>query len=299
MITIAQVSKAFGASRSLDGIDLVIPDGQRIALIGSNGAGKTTLFRCLLGEYVHDGEVRVDGLDPRRERAAVLRRIGFVPQVAPRLGMPVGALVRWVAEVGGGTTEAIAAVADRMGLDIAPIARRPFIRLSGGMKQKLLVALALGRPTDILILDEPTANLDPAARASLLDLLVERRGATMIVSSHRLDEIAGLVDRVVELDRGRVVLDDTVTDAGALGSTFRVACQVARDEASFARAAGDWGLAAAGSTWTGTIAGPDRLHFLGFMARHAGLIRSFSVEEVPKAAGEPRQEADHAQRADR
>lgn len=299
MITIEGVCKAFGASRSLDGIDLVIPDGQRVALIGSNGAGKTTLFRCLLGEYVHDGAVRVDGLDPRRSRAEVLRRIGFVPQVAPRLGMPVGALVRWVAEVGGGTVEAIAAVADRMGLDIAPISARSFLRLSGGMKQKLLVALALGRPTDILILDEPTANLDPAARASLLDLLIERRGATMIVSSHRLDEIAGLVDRVIELDRGRVVLDDTVADAGTLGSVFRVTCEVTRDEASFARAAQEWGLVSTGATWTGTIAGPDRLHFLGFVARHSGLIRSFSLDEAAKLAEAPPEEAADAALASR
>ena len=66
------LAKSFGAARILNGIDLDVPAGQRIALIGSNGAGKTTLFRCLLGEYTHDGEVRIDGRDPRRDRTDVL-----------------------------------------------------------------------------------------------------------------------------------------------------------------------------------------------------------------------------------
>lgn len=280
MIRLEGVAKSFGAARILDGLSLEIPAGQRIALIGSNGAGKTTLFRCLLGEYVHDGRVTIDGMDPRRDRTAVLGLIGFVPQIAPRLEMPVAALVRYVADVAHGDVAEIAEVAERMGLDLAQIARRPFVRLSGGMKQKLLIALALGRPTRMLILDEPAANLDPAARATLFDLLAERPEATMIISSHRIDEIAALVNRVIELERGRIVLDDTVTDAGALGSTFAVALETARDEPSFARAALDWGLVATGSRWSGVIAGPDRLRFLGFVARHAGLVRALSMEDA-------------------
>jgi ABC-2 type transport system ATP-binding protein len=279
MITLKGVAKTFGAARILDGIDLEIPTGQRIALIGSNGAGKTTLFRCLLGEYVHDGSVAIEGLDPRRDRTRVLRLVGFVPQIAPRLEMPVAALMRYVAEVSGGRVDDMAAVAGRMGLDVGQIARRPFVRLSGGMKQKLLIALALGRPTRLLILDEPAANLDPAARAALFELLAERPLATMIISSHRIDEIAALVNRVIELERGRIVLDDTVTDVGELGSVFDVALETARDEPSFARAAADWGLERHAARWTGAIAGPDRLRFLGFVARHAGLVRDLAMTD--------------------
>ncbi|MBV5265741.1 ABC transporter ATP-binding protein [Pinisolibacter aquiterrae] len=277
MISLKGVAKNFGSARILDAIDLEIPAGQRIALIGSNGAGKTTLFRCLLGEYVHEGRVTIEGRDPRRDRTEVLRLVGFVPQIAPRLEMPVGALMRYVADVAAARIDDIGVLAERMGLDVDAIARRPFVRLSGGMKQKLLIALALGRPTRLLILDEPAANLDPAARASLFDLLAERPQATMIISSHRIDEIAALVNRVVELERGRIVLDDTVADAGALGSTFAVSLETSRAEPSFARAAGDWGLVAEGMRWTGTIAGPDRLRFLGFVARHAGLVGALSM----------------------
>lgn len=280
MISLKGLAKAFGAAHVLNGIDLEVPSGQRIALIGSNGAGKTTLFRCLLGEYTHDGTVEIDGRSPREHRTEVLRAVGFVPQIAPRLEMPVAALMRYVAEVSGGRVDAMATIAERMGLDVGTIRKRPFVRLSGGMKQKLLVAMALGRPTRMLILDEPAANLDPAARAVLFELLAERSDVTMVISSHRIDEIAALVNRVIELEHGRIVLDDTVTDAGHLGSTFRVELATARPEPSFARAATEWGLAeTAPARWTGSIAGPDRLRFLGFVARHAGLVRGVAIEE--------------------
>jgi ABC-2 type transport system ATP-binding protein len=90
MIRFQNVVKNFRRARVLDGISLDIELGERVALIGSNGAGKTTLIRCLLGEYTHDGEVTIDGLDPRGNRTADLGTIGFVPQLPPPLKMPVG-----------------------------------------------------------------------------------------------------------------------------------------------------------------------------------------------------------------
>lgn len=281
MIEIDGLTKTFGAARVLDGLTLAAPSGQRIALVGSNGAGKTSLFRCLLGEYAYEGRIEVNGLDPRRDRAELLRTIGFVPQIAPRLEMPVGAFVRYVAEVSGATVEAIEDVARTLGLQLAPIRNRAFVRLSGGMKQKLMIALALGRPTRLLILDEPAANLDPPARAAFFGLLAEReRSTAMIVSSHRIDEIAPLVDRVVELESGRIVLDDTVADAGALGTTFAARIETTRAEASFARAAREWGLVEGPDRiWSGDVAGPDRLRFFGFVARHAGLAAGVELRE--------------------
>ena len=282
MITLRNVSKAFGAARVLDDLNLVIPTGQRIALVGSNGAGKTTLFRCLLGEYNHAGDIRIEGRDPRRERTQVLRHVGFVPQVAPPLAMPVGELLRFVAETSGGSQQDMNDIAAALGLDVQAIRARPFTKLSGGMKQKLLIATALGRPTRFLILDEPAANLDPAARGVLFDLLAARSSATMIVSSHRLDEIAPLVNRVVELQQGRVVLDDAVADAGALGTRFSCSIALIRADAAFARAAAEWGLSpdADALQWRGCIAGPDRLAFLGFVARHSGLVAGLQIMEA-------------------
>lgn len=293
MIRLHDLTKSFGSARVLDRLSLEVPRGQRIALIGSNGAGKTTLFRCLLGEYIHDGTVEIEGQNPRANRTDVLRRVGFVPQIAPRLEMPVGALMRYVADVSGGEVASMDSVANRLGLDVAQISRRPFVKLSGGMKQKLLIAMALGRPTRLLILDEPAANLDPAARAAFFELLAERGdGTTMIISSHRIDEIAALVNRVIEMERGRVILDDAVSDAGALGSSFRVELATARPEPGFARNAGEWGLAECMSgVWGGSIAGPDRLRFLGFVARHSGLIKNVSIREDRNVSAE---EGSHA-----
>ena len=280
MIAIEALTKSLGGATVLDGLSLTVPQGQRIALIGQNGAGKTTLFRCLLGEYVYRGRIAIDGRDPRAERAAVLRDIAFVPQIAPRLVTPVGALMRYVAEVCGASVAAMTTIARRLGLEPDEIARRPFVRLSGGMKQKLLIAMALGRPARLLILDEPAANLDPQARAGLFALLAERaQDATMIISSHRIDEIAGLVNRVVELDRGRIILDDEIADAGALGSRFVVRIETVRDEPGFSRAAAEWSLVeTAPRFWSGVIAGPDRLRFLGFVARHAGLVGALRLD---------------------
>jgi ABC-2 type transport system ATP-binding protein len=287
MIRIDGLTKRFGATRVLDGLSLEAPSGQRIALVGSNGAGKTSLFRCLLGEYAYQGSISVDGLDPRRDRARLLRVIGFVPQIAPRLETPVGAFIRYVAEVSGASVAEIETVATSLGLDIAAIQRRAFVRLSGGMKQKLMIALALGRPTRLLILDEPTANLDPAARSALYDLLAARgRHVAMIIASHRIDEVAPLVDRVVELDRGRIALDDTVSDAGALGSSFLAEIETSQAEESFARAAREWGLTRIGERrWRGAIAGPDRLRFLGFVARHAGRLAGIELREARRERG--------------
>jgi ABC-2 type transport system ATP-binding protein len=154
------------------------------------------------------------------------------------------------------------------------------------MKQKLLIAAALGRPTRLLILDEPAANLDPAARAALFELLERRRSATMLISSHRLDEIAPLVNRVIELERGRVALDDAVVHAGSLGMRFACRLTVARADEAFARAANEWGLVpdALGRTWSGSISGPDRLAFLGFAARRSGLISNLSITEARRDA---------------
>ncbi|MDR1350397.1 MAG: ABC transporter ATP-binding protein [Zoogloeaceae bacterium] len=278
----SRVVKIFRRARVLDGVDLMIAAGERVALIGSNGAGKTTLIRCLLGEYVHAGQILVHGLSPRQHRAAVLTRIGFVPQLPPPLKMSVGQLVRFAAALCDAVPEDIYAVAGRLGLDAASLAARPFTQLSGGMKQKLLIAIALGRRADLLILDEPAANLDPEARKTFFELLSERLGQTaMLISSHRLDEVSALVGRVVEMDMGRIVLDDVVADAVALNSIVDCRVRIKRAEAAFAAALSAWNFSGDASqlNWTGEVSGADRLRFLGVIARYTALIDDFSLTE--------------------
>jgi ABC-2 type transport system ATP-binding protein len=282
MIRIDSVSKTFRRARVLDGIRLDIGPGERVALIGSNGAGKTTLVRCLLGEYTHEGEITIDGRSPRSERTAVLGKIGFVPQLPPPLKMPVGQLIDFAAGLCGTPPQRIVDLAARLGLDVAPILERPFVRLSGGMKQKLLIAIALGRDAQVLILDEPAANLDPQARKVFFELLAERaQDATMLISSHRLNEVATLVNRVIELDMGKVVLDDRVAEDVDLASVLGCRITVRRADAALAKALSGWQFVDRGEglVWEGVVAGADRLRFLGMVSRYAGLVSDLQMTE--------------------
>jgi ABC-2 type transport system ATP-binding protein len=295
MILTRNLRKRLGRRDVLQGLDLEITRGQRVALIGSNGAGKTTLIRCLLGEYTLDGDISLAGRDPRRFRTEVLSHVGFVPQLPPPLKMPVGQLIRYVATLCNADPRGIAGVSTRLGFDAEKFRHQPFVRLSGGQKQKLLIATALGRDTDLLILDEPAANLDPEARGTFFELLAERQDdAVMLISSHRLDEVAALVNRVIELDQGRIVLDDRVADSVDLSSRLDCMIRVSRAEGAFARAIGAWGFADTGGglAWQGSVAGADRLRFLGMLSRYAALIASLELREaVDGPAGRQRESA--------
>jgi ABC-2 type transport system ATP-binding protein len=283
MIRFEKVKKRFRRQLVLKGVELDIARGHRVALVGSNGAGKTTLIRCLLGEYTCEGRVLVDDLDPREHRREVLAKVGFVPQLPPPLKMPVGQLVRFAASLCDADPSRMESVAGHLGFDIERFRHQPFVKLSGGQKQKLLIAIALGRDSELLVLDEPAANLDPEARHIFFHLLAEKRDtAAMLISSHRLDEVAALVNRVIEMDQGNVVLDDRVADLVDLSS--RLACSVGllRADEAFARAIGEWGFRSAdgGRTWTGQVAGPDRLRFLGVLSRYAALLAHIRMDEA-------------------
>ena len=282
MIQFENVVKRFRKNPVLQGVDLTIERGNRVALVGSNGAGKTTLIRCLLGEYTCEGRVRVDAMDPRQHRREVLSKVGFVPQLPPPLKMPVRQLVRFAASLCDADPRRMEAVAGRLGLDVERFRGQPFVKLSGGQKQKLLIAIALGRDSELLVLDEPAANLDPEARHIFFQLLAEKKNtAAMLISSHRLDEVATLVNRVVEMDQGNVVLDDRVADLVDLSSRLWCRVSLIQPEGAFAKAIGHWSFRGTkdGLVWEGYVAGPDRLRFLGVLARYAALLAGINMEE--------------------
>jgi ABC-2 type transport system ATP-binding protein len=280
VIRFEQVRKTFRKTTVLRGIDLTLNRGDRVALVGSNGAGKTTLVRCLLGQYGCDGKVRVNDLDPRQARTEVLQKVGFVPQLPPPLKITVEQLVQLSADLCGSDPQKMYDVAESLGLRTQEVRNRVFMRLSGGEKQKLLIGIALGRDTDLLVLDEPAANLDPEARQVFFNLLSERLASTtMIISSHRLDEVAPLVNRVVELDTGRVVLDDQVDEGGSLSARLSCVIRLTAPSEAFGKAIANWGFKEQDGAWQGTIAGPDRLRFLGVMSRYSGLLADIEIKE--------------------
>jgi ABC-2 type transport system ATP-binding protein len=211
LIKIDGLSKSFKKLKVVKDLTTDFNEGERIALIGQNGAGKTTLIRCILGQYIYDGELEVLGLNPRNSRKEILQQVGFVPQTPPPLKMTVKELLTFFTKLTNTPEEEFYKLSKDMGLDIKENLSKPFYKLSGGMKQKLLIAFALGRKPKILLLDEPSANLDPQAREILFNHLKNfPKDTLMILSSHRMNEIKSLVNRVVEMDLGEIVVDKVV-----------------------------------------------------------------------------------------
>jgi len=212
-IELEDVRKRFHGAPALNGVSLEIASGSRVALVGPNGSGKSTLARALMGMLRCEGSVWLDGWDAFRDRAEVASRTAYVPQAQPQLSATVGEIADAVTRLRGLDPGRIRAVADELGLDVAAVADRPVRALSGGMKQKLLIALALAAPSSLLIMDEPTTSLDARTRETFFRLFDEHLpSATLLLSSHRLEEVGRLVDRVVFLEEGRVTLDAAVGD---------------------------------------------------------------------------------------
>jgi ABC-2 type transport system ATP-binding protein len=209
-IEVRGLRKRYGALTVLDGLDLAVPRGELVALLGPNGAGKTTTVEILEGYRSADGgDIRVLGMDPTRDRAALHARVGLMLQsggITPQ-GRPCE-LVRLHARFYADPVDPDALL-DLLGL--ADVADRRYKLLSGGEKQRLSLALALvGRP-ELLVLDEPTAGMDPAAKAVVRSLIGELRsaGRTILLTTHELADVERLADRVVVMDRGRVVAAGT------------------------------------------------------------------------------------------
>ncbi len=211
LISVDQLTKSFKKTSVIENLTNGFKAGERIALVGQNGAGKTTLIRCILGLYKYEGNIEVLGMNPRKERELILQNIGFVPQIPPPIKMTVGEMLAFFGKLTNTDQQEFIEISENLGLDVQTNLNKPFMKLSGGMKQKLLVSFALGRKPKILLMDEPAANLDPKARSILFDYLHKfDKNALMIISSHRIDEVENLVNRLIEMDMGKIVVDKAV-----------------------------------------------------------------------------------------
>nr|WP_314218211.1 ABC transporter ATP-binding protein [uncultured Campylobacter sp.] len=212
MIEIKNVSKKFADQFVLKDINLNIDDGEQVLFVGQNGAGKSSLMRTILGEYIPtSGSVAIDGFDSFKQRSRALRGISFVPQTPPPLKLSLNELIYFAERTADASRADIVKFCDEMELDLGSNLNKPFHKLSGGMKQKFLIALAFGRASKAMIFDEPTANLDPSAREHFKTLLRKyAKDKSLIFISHRLDEVEGLVKRMICMDLGRIVDDKNV-----------------------------------------------------------------------------------------
>lgn len=206
-----RLTKRYGVFTALDECSLSVRTGEVFGLLGPNGAGKTTFLRLLLGFIVPtSGTARVAGHDCRRNPLAVRAATAYLPGEARLFRRMTGhGVLRFFAGLRAECRHSDAErIARRLDLD----ASRQVARMSTGMRQKLALAVVLATDAPLLILDEPTANLDPTARAEVLDLVREARaaGRTVIFSSHVLSEVESTCDRVAILRSGRVVHEQSI-----------------------------------------------------------------------------------------
>ncbi len=205
-IRTSKLSKDYGLGRGLFELDLDVEPQEVFGFLGPNGAGKSTTIRCLMGLIRPTaGSAHIFGLDCIRDYVAVKRKVGYVPGEMPQFGSLRGSeVVGYLSAMHGGADQkAVHSLAERFNLDLS----RRYREYSSGNKQKLGIVLAFMHKPPLLILDEPTAGLDPLVQREFYKLVSEARddGATVFLSSHILSEVERACDRVGIIRAGRLV----------------------------------------------------------------------------------------------
>lgn len=210
VITVEGLQKAYGVRKAVDGLSFSVADGELVALLGPNGAGKTTTIEILEGLTRADsGLVRVLGRDPSRRDRWLADHIGVVPQQA---GIDDSLRVREVVALHASFyrhRRDISEIIEQM--DLVAVQRQRVGELSGGYRRRVELALAVVGDPKVLFLDEPTTGLDPAARRATWGNIarLKERGCAVLLTSHYLEEVQALADRVVVVRRGKLVANDT------------------------------------------------------------------------------------------
>ena len=229
-IDVSQVVKRFGSTTAVDRVSFTVYRGECYGLIGPNGAGKTTTFSMMCGFlYPNDGVVRVLGTDPS-EPGALKRKVGVLPQdaVLPPWAR-VGELLTYWARLSGLERPEDEARAALEKVQLGETWTKRANTLSHGMAKRIAMAQALMGDPPVVLLDEPTAGLDPKIAAHVRQLIREMKGRqTVVVSSHNLQELEELCDGAAILDRGRLVQAGTMSELTSQSAEFRV--QIARGE---------------------------------------------------------------------
>jgi ABC-2 type transport system ATP-binding protein len=239
-----QLTKSYGTARGVMDLDLTVPVGEVFGFLGPNGSGKSTTIRTLIDlQRPTSGTAEVLGFDSRRDSVEVRRRVGYLPGDLHLFDRMSGEdHVAWFSRARGGHDDTFAAeLVERFDITLD----RPVNELSKGNRQKVGLLLAFMHRPELLILDEPTSGLDPLVQAEFEQLLRETvaEGRTVLLSSHSLDEVQRVADRVAIIREGRLVVTDTVDHLRA--NAPRLMTMTFRDDVDPAVFAGTDGVARA------------------------------------------------------
>ena len=167
------------------------------------------MIRAILGEYILDGgRVLIEGMEVAKRRIETLGKISFVPQLPPPLKITVSELMEYACTTANIDKKLIGEYAEQLQFDLAQNLNKSFFKLSGGMKQKLLISIALAKKSEIYIFDEPTANLDLKAREEFSRILKEVNAKIFIFISHRIEEVGHIANRAICMDLAKVASDE-------------------------------------------------------------------------------------------
>lgn len=232
MIRVESLTKRYGRTVVVDDVSFEVGRGEAVALWGPNGAGKSTIMRCLLGSIRYEGRITIGGFDVTRQGKTARRSIGYVPQhMSFYDDLTVTETMALSVRLRRAENANAHALLGQVGL--GEHTSKKVSELSGGMKQRLGIALALVADPPVLLLDEPTSSLDVASRASVLEVFEGLRDdrRSVVLTSHHLDEVGVIADRVIAMEDGVQVLESAPQDlAGALGLRVLMHISVADED---------------------------------------------------------------------
>ena len=233
MIKIDELTKYFGKVKAVDSVSCTIDKGESVALLGPNGAGKSTLIRCVLGLLDYSGLIEINSVDINAKPKLAKSLIGYVPQEPSFYDMRTIDVLKFFGTIRNVSKERIDSVLNQVGLEKHCL--KSTYELSGGMRQRLSFGIALLSNSPILILDEPTSNLDANVRREFLELIKKFKdaGKTIIFSSHRLDEVEYLAEKVFVMKSGKLILESATNNLGEeLGLKLKLNLLIPQDSVS-------------------------------------------------------------------
>lgn len=234
MIEVTDLSKSYGPIHALQGITFSVKKGEVVGFLGPNGAGKSTTMKIITGSMAPtSGSAKVAGFDVFEDPIEVKKRIGYLPENPPVYGdMNIESYLTFVARLKGVEKNRVRSQMEKAieKTDLGSVRRRLIQNLSKGYRQRVGIAQALVSDPEILILDEPTSGLDPRQVAEVRSLIQELKGEhTIILSTHILPEVQAMCERIIIVNRGRIVAQDSLEGlASRMAGTLDIKIRVAR-----------------------------------------------------------------------